>query len=396
MRRITVVDGHPDPAQTRLNHALADRYVQAARAAGHEVRRIDVARIDFPLLRNVDDFYDAAAPETLRDAQRDIAWADHLAFFYPLWHGDMPALLKAFIEQTFRPGFAMAYGGDLRFPRQLFKGKSARVVVTMGMPALIYRTYFGGYALKSFERSTLALCGIGPIFETLLGGAGGKCEKRVQKWLSLMERLAERDGAPEIQRRRELAKRGTRIALLLAGSFAAYVLAASRGKTTRSPQRTSRRASDVLAESVGQVHGWLRDINEAMGGWMSDDYALQAMRAALRPLRDYLSVEQSAHLSAQLPLMIRGIFYEEWTPSRVPVREHDEDEILTSVMRYFRGKGRTPDPKDVLRAVYGVVHHHITAGESRKAYNAMPKEIRKYWPAQAVFGEGEAATAERT
>jgi putative NADPH-quinone reductase len=227
MSHITVVDGHPDPSEAHLNHALADHYVRAARAAGHEVRRIDVAKIDFPLLRSTSEFYDKQAPEALQPAQRDIAWADHLVFFYPLWHGNMPALLKAFIEQTFRPGFAMAYAGALRFPKQLFKGKSARVVVTMGMPAFIYRTYFGAYGVKSFERSALRLCGIAPVSETLLGGAGGDCERRVRKWFELMETLAEADADPKAARLRKSVRTAVRALLVLGGSYAAFLLAAS-------------------------------------------------------------------------------------------------------------------------------------------------------------------------
>jgi putative NADPH-quinone reductase len=231
MRQTTVIDGHPDPSGARLNHALADRYVLAARAAGSEVRRITICDLDIPLLHDASDFYTGNAPQALRDAQRDIAWADHLVFFYPLWHGTMPALLKAFVEQVFRPGFAMEYGGKNRFPKQLFKGKSARVIVTMGMPALIYRTYFGDYGVKSFERSTLALCGVGPIEETLLGGAGGESMVRGARWLDLMEKLAEDDASPERRLRRLFAKRIARALVFLAVSYAAYVIAASTSKT---------------------------------------------------------------------------------------------------------------------------------------------------------------------
>lgn len=230
MRRITIIDGHPDQSEGHLNHALADRYAYSAREAGHEVRRITLAHIHVPLLRNVNEFYGAQAPESLRDAQRDIAWADHLAFFFPLWHGSMPALMKAFIEQTFRPGFAMDYGGKNRFPKQLFKGKSARIVVTMGMPAFIYRSVFGGYGVKAFERSTLALCGVRPIEETLLGMAGDS-RVRGSKYIDLMDVLAKEDGAPDLRRRRELMRGIIRTALLLAGSYAAYVVMSSTGKT---------------------------------------------------------------------------------------------------------------------------------------------------------------------
>ena len=65
-------------------------------------------------------------------------WAQHWVFLFPLWHGTMPALLKGFLEHIFRPGFAMEYQKN-GFPKRLLAGRSARIVVTMGMPVLLYR-----------------------------------------------------------------------------------------------------------------------------------------------------------------------------------------------------------------------------------------------------------------
>lgn len=95
--------------------------------------------------------------------------ANHLVFIYPLWLGTLPALLKGFLEQVFRDGFAVRFAAAGRGWTRLLKGKSARIVVTMGMPALIYRVYFGAHGLKSLERSVLAFAGIGPIRESLIG-----------------------------------------------------------------------------------------------------------------------------------------------------------------------------------------------------------------------------------
>lgn len=246
MRHITIVDGHPDPSEVRLNHALADRYADAARAAGHEVRRITLSQLHIPLLRHVEDFYHGEAPPTLRDAQDDIAWADHLVFFFPLWHGTMPSLVKAFIEQTFRPGFAIEYGGKNRFPKQLFKGKSARVVVTMGMPAFIYKSMFGGYGVKSFERSTLTFSGIAPVAETLLGGAGEN-RARAAHWLDLMDDLAQSDCEPEKTRRAERRKHLVRAAALLAASYGAYIAISTAGKSwLRTPPQDEAQPSATV------------------------------------------------------------------------------------------------------------------------------------------------------
>lgn len=87
MRNIAVIDGHPDADRSHLTHALADRYAESARAAGHTVRRINVAELDIPVLRVPSDFVNGPAPAQIVQAQHDITWADHLAFFFPLWHG---------------------------------------------------------------------------------------------------------------------------------------------------------------------------------------------------------------------------------------------------------------------------------------------------------------------
>src|SRR5512134_817381 len=108
-KSIVVIDGHPDSAPGRYLHALTNAYVAGARAGRHTVQVIEVAKLGFPLLRTSDDFEKGAAPDVIRAAQQVVREADHLVILYPLWLGSMPALLKGFIEQLFRPGFAFAY-----------------------------------------------------------------------------------------------------------------------------------------------------------------------------------------------------------------------------------------------------------------------------------------------
>jgi putative NADPH-quinone reductase len=96
----------------------------------------------------------------------------------------MPAILKGFFEQVFRPGFAISYAKGGMW-RKLLKGRSARIVVTMGMPALIYRWYFGAHSLKSLERNILGFCGIKPIRESIVGMVEGSPSRR-DKWLARM------------------------------------------------------------------------------------------------------------------------------------------------------------------------------------------------------------------
>ncbi|MCI0467542.1 MAG: NAD(P)H-dependent oxidoreductase, partial [Beijerinckiaceae bacterium] len=104
--------------------------------------------------------------------------------------GTMPALLKGFLEHIFRPGFAMEYAKD-SFPKRLLTGRSARIVVTMGMPVLLYRWYFGAYGLRSFERSMLSFAGIKPIRESLYGLTFSDETKRAQ-WIEDIRRCGGR------------------------------------------------------------------------------------------------------------------------------------------------------------------------------------------------------------
>jgi len=163
-----------------------------ARQGGHEVKMIDVARLNFPILRTKEEFEKGTPVDSIRDAQQTIAWADHLFICYPLWLGTLPALLKAFLEQTFRYGFAMTVGDKGRMWKKLLKGKSARIVVTMGMPALFYRWYFGAHGLKSLERSILAFAGIRPIRESLIGLVDARGNEYRGRWLARTQALGRR------------------------------------------------------------------------------------------------------------------------------------------------------------------------------------------------------------
>jgi putative NADPH-quinone reductase len=189
VHRILIVQGHPDPAGGHLCHALADAYREGALAAGHEVRVVDVAQLDFPLLRTQAEWNDGELPAVLRSSQASIAWAQHLVFVFPLWMGDMPALLKGYFEQVARPGFAFdkSKGGPLG--QKALGGRSARIVVTMGMPALVYRYVFRAHSVKALERNILGFVGIAPIRETLVGQVDTLTADGVARWQRALRRL---------------------------------------------------------------------------------------------------------------------------------------------------------------------------------------------------------------
>ena len=191
-QRILLIQGHPDASAPHLCHALAQAYAQGAIAAGHEVREIEVAAIDFALLRSQHEWELGLLPASLKPAQADIGWAQHIVLFFPLWLGDMPALLKGFLEQVARPGFAFHRDEKNPFGQKALGGRSARIVVTMGMPALIYRWYFRAHGLKNLKRNILRFVGFSPVRDTVLGSVGTRSKPQIVRWFDDMKALGRR------------------------------------------------------------------------------------------------------------------------------------------------------------------------------------------------------------
>jgi putative NADPH-quinone reductase len=169
MKHILLINGNPDPSPEKLTSALAKAYREDAEAAGCMVHQINVGGIAFPWLHDAKEFLAGATDKDIVEAQGAFLTADHLVFIFPLWLGSAPALLKAYMEQVARGDFFLdnKTGG---FPRGRLKGRSARVIVTMGMPSLLYRMIYGAHGVKAFNRSILGMAGIKPIVTTLFGG----------------------------------------------------------------------------------------------------------------------------------------------------------------------------------------------------------------------------------
>jgi putative NADPH-quinone reductase len=187
MKKIVIIQGHPDSAGNRFGHALAAAYAEGAGAAGHELTVVDVARLDFPMLRTKEDFDHGESPASLHAVGDAMCSADHIAIFFPLWLGTMPALLKAFFEQVFRPHPKGKKDADFAYLKNLLRGKTGHIVVTMGMPAAIYRWYFRGHGVRGLERSILRFCGMGAIRESLIGMVEAPKPNARLKWLRKME-----------------------------------------------------------------------------------------------------------------------------------------------------------------------------------------------------------------
>ena len=192
-KHIVIIQGHPDPDGNRFCRSLANAYVNGAKAKGYEAKTIDIAQIKFPILRTQAEFMHGVVPKPIIRAQQLIQSAEHLFIIYPLWLGTMPAYLKAFFEQVFRPNFeANKNTAETPWERQISE-KTAHIAITMGMPEMIYRAYFPTQGTKSMEGSILAFSGIKTIQQSLIGNVDSISDAERKQWLTKME-LAGRSG----------------------------------------------------------------------------------------------------------------------------------------------------------------------------------------------------------
>ncbi len=132
---------------------------------------------------------------------------------------------------------------------------------------------------------------------------------------------------------------------------------------------------DILDRSVEKTHVWLNDLAEQLG---TDDrqHAYRVLRAFLHALRDHLSVDEAAQLAAQLPIFVRGVFYEGWDPSRTPERARDIDSFLRRIAGEALLAGET-EASVAAVAASRVLSRHISPGETESVLRTLPEQLRE-------------------
>lgn len=185
--RILVINGHPDPDKAHLCAALAEAYAKGALEAGHQVDRLDVGALDFPMIRSLKDYQGPGVTPDIRRAQDLAEAADHLAVVFPIWFGSPPGLLKGFFEQVLRKGYALSTPQAAM--SSVLSGKTARLIVTMGAPAPVFSLLLGGHGVQALVKGLLWITGVGPVRQTLLGGAHLNRPAQKQRWLARAEAL---------------------------------------------------------------------------------------------------------------------------------------------------------------------------------------------------------------
>lgn len=129
--------------------------------------------------------------------------------------------------------------------------------------------------------------------------------------------------------------------------------------------------------TLQKTHIWLNDVMEALE-WQDRHRAYLALRVTLQALRDRLTVEEAAHFAAQLPMLVRGFYYEGWHPSGKPLKEHRE-EFLARIDDAFRNDPGV-DVEQVVRGVFQVLAKYIVEGEIADVKGMLPKDLETLWP----------------
>ena len=187
-RRLLIIQGHPDPAGGHLCHALAEAYAAGATDAGHATETVTPALLRLPPLETKAAF-EAAPPDSVARVQAVIGRANHLVVVFPLWLGGPPAVLKAMLEQVFRPALILHDPKAGWSGKRRLSGVSARLIVTMGMPALAHRWWFVAHGVRSLADGILRFAGIGPVRTTYFGGVETASAARRAGWLVAMRVL---------------------------------------------------------------------------------------------------------------------------------------------------------------------------------------------------------------
>jgi uncharacterized protein (DUF2267 family) len=147
--------------------------------------------------------------------------------------------------------------------------------------------------------------------------------------------------------------------------------------------RMSTTNIEVFDTTVQKTNEWLRDISRELGD-ENRRHAYLALRGTLHAIRDFLPIEESAHLSAQLPLLVRGIYFEGWNPSNTSQEDRSLESFLSRIEhaleRALWNEEHQIDTEHAVRAVLRVLCDRISAGEIEQIRHVLPERIRELWP----------------
>lgn len=138
---------------------------------------------------------------------------------------------------------------------------------------------------------------------------------------------------------------------------------------------------DAFDRTIQTTNSWLSEISDELGP--DRDIAWHALGAVLHVLRDRLPLDQTVHLAAQLPLLVRGLYYEQWRPAGKPEKFRSREEFVAHVAEGLK-EFRTLGAEDATHAVLAMLGRCLDPGECEKVLQALPLDVRLLWPNQTV------------
>jgi len=187
-KKIFILLGHPDGGPEPLSHHIADAYEVSAKAAGHDVRRLNLSELTFdPSLHKGYRAIQELEPDLVK-VQEHLSWCEHFVLVYPNWWGGMPATLKGMWDRMFLPRFAFRMWKNRFGWTPLLRGRTARVIVTCGNPAFLDFLAFGDFT-ASIKRSILSFAGF-RVRVTHFGPSERMSEKKHSLCMNLVTKLA--------------------------------------------------------------------------------------------------------------------------------------------------------------------------------------------------------------
>jgi NAD(P)H dehydrogenase (quinone) len=187
-KRVLVILGHS--GSNSLCTGLSERYAAAATEAGHTVRLLKLAELNFdPILHEGYQLIQTLESDLVA-AQESITWAQHVVLVYPIWWGSVPGLLKGFLDRLMLPGFAFKYREGALFPDKLLAGRTAQLLVTMDTPPWYFRWIYRQPGIVQMKKTTLEFCGFKPVRVEMFGPVLGSTQAKQQGWLDKSAALA--------------------------------------------------------------------------------------------------------------------------------------------------------------------------------------------------------------
>jgi putative NADPH-quinone reductase len=190
MKNILVINGNPD--KESYNYALSEAYLKGARKTDSNLSQINISDLNFnPNLAFGYRKRSALEPDLL-EAIEKTKKADHLVWVFPMWWYGYPALMKGFIDRTFLPGITFETIPGKALPRQLLKGKTARIIITADTPKWYNYLFMKSPAINQFKKGTLEFCGVSPVKVTYISPIKSSTKDNFEKCLEKIFLLGEK------------------------------------------------------------------------------------------------------------------------------------------------------------------------------------------------------------